>query len=138
MVRTEERQRIASTEPHKIVERSEAIPRRSAITLLVAWVVLFPLAIALEPLPAATDPVPWWGIVAEIGLLAALAATVTGLVRSKRWGVGASLVASSIFTLGVFACPATGHHAMGFWWFGELAAAIALVALSARTYAQRS
>jgi hypothetical protein len=44
--------------------------------------------------------------------------------------VGTSILASSIFAAGVFACPATGHHAFGLWWIGEFAASLALVAVS--------
>ena len=110
------------------------ISRSLAVTLIVAWAVGFPLALALEPAAADAGAVPWWSFFIEIGLLTSIAAAFVGLARGMRSGAGASFVAASIFTAGVFACPATGHHAIGFWWMGEFAIALALVALSARAY----
>lgn len=119
----------------------ERISKRSSLTLIVAWAVLFPVALSLEPAPAADATQPWWAYVASMGLLGALAATFVGLGRRARWGITASLGASSIFAAGVFACPATGHHAFGLWWIGEFAASLALLGLSAvayfRTFASR-
>jgi hypothetical protein len=135
MVRTEEQQRVSRSQAQPTAARNDTIPRRSAVKLLIAWAVLFPLALSLEP-AAAADHAPWWGVLAALALFGALGATVAGLARNKRWGVGASLVASWIFAAGVFACPTTGHHAMGLWWFGELGASIALVAMSAAVYAR--
>lgn len=105
---------------------------------MAAWFVLFPLALALEPTPAASAAEPWWGYVVSMALFASIAATYVGLSRCMRWGIGASFGAASLFTAVVFACPATGHHAFGLWWFGEFAAAVGLVALSAVAYLRRS
>ena len=135
MALTEERTRELAT--HAAPSNEDAIPRRTAFGLLAAWAVLFPVAIALEP-AAAADGQPWWGVPAGAALFGALGATITGLAQRKTWGIGASIAASSLFTVGVFACPATGHHAMGLWWFGELAAAAVLVAMSARAYLRRA
>jgi hypothetical protein len=110
------------------------LSRSIAVTLIVAWAVGFPLALALEPTPADVGAVPWWSFFIEIGLLTSIAAAFVGLAKGMRSGAGASFVAASIFTAGVFACPATGHHAIGLWWIGEFAIALALVALSARAY----
>jgi hypothetical protein len=88
----------------------------------------------LEPTAASNAPEPWWAYVAAYGLFASMIAAFVGLGRRMRYGVGASLVASSIFATGVFACPATGHHAFGLWWIGEFAASLALVALSGREF----
>ena len=134
MVLTKER--VVASQSSPSVAPPDTIPRRTMIQLLVAWGVLFPLGIALEPAAAAAQE-PAWAVIPGLVLFAAIAATFAGLVQRKPWGVGASFAASSIFALGVFACPATGHHAMGLWWFGEFAAAIALVAISARAYWRR-
>ena len=104
-------------------------PRRTSVPLGLAWLILFPLALALEPTAAATT-VPLWEWAASFALLAGLGLTAAGLGTRRAWGVTASLATSIFFTAGVFACPATGHHAFGLWWFGEFAAAITLVALS--------
>jgi hypothetical protein len=109
--------------------RESSISRRSRLTLAIAWAVLFPLGLSLEPTPAASSE-PLWGVALGIGLMAALGATVVGLARRQRWASGSSIGASLIFTTAVFACPATGHHAFGLWWFGEFGAALALVAIS--------
>lgn len=131
MALTEERTRQLAT-----LEPTDAIPRRTMFELLIAWAVLFPIAAALEP-TAAAEHVPLWGVLVSAALFASLGAAVTGLVQRKRWGIGASLAASSMFTLGVFLCPATGHHLMGLWWFGELAAAAALLVVSATAFVRR-
>jgi hypothetical protein len=116
----------------------EHVSRRWALTLMAAWFVLFPLALSLEPVPASTAAEPWWGYVASFALLGAIATTFVGLSRRASWGYKASFVAGSIFVGGVFACPATGHHAFGLWWFGEMAIALTLVTLSAVAYLRRA
>ena len=110
------------------------LSRSLAVTLIVVWAIGFPLALALEPAPADAGAVPWWSFFIEIGLLTSIAVAFVGLAKGMRSGAGASFVAASIFTAGVFACPATGHHAIGFWWIAQFAIALTLVALSARAY----
>jgi hypothetical protein len=34
-------------------------------------------------------------------------------------------------TAASIACPVTGHHGFGAWWFGQMACVLALVAVSA-------
>ncbi len=131
---TKERLRTSAIAP----DDSAQISRRTSVTLGIAWAALFPLAMALEPAPASNAPEPWWALVASFVLLGGMIATFVGLRRRRAWGVGASLVASSIFLAGVFACPATGHHAFGLWWIGEFAAAAALVGFSAVAYLRRT
>lgn len=131
MALTEQRLRTEAAAAPRSVQR---VTRRAALTLMTAWVVLFPLSMILEPTAASNAPEPWWAYVAAYGLFASMIAAFVGLGRRMRYGVGASLVASSIFATGVFACPATGHHAFGLWWIGEFAASLALVALSGREF----
>ncbi len=108
------------------------LPKRTSVPLGLAWLVLFPLALALEPAAAAeTSAVPLWEWAASIALLAGLGLTAAGLGTRRTWGATASLATGVLFATGVFACPATGHHAFGLWWFGEFGAALTLVALSA-------
>ena len=115
-------------------ETQKPVSRAWSLVLAGAWALLFPIAIALEPMPAGDAATPWWGEVVGFGLLAAIIASVVGLSKRMRWGVGMSFIASTIFTTGVFLCPATGHHAFGLWWIGEFAAALALVSLSTVAY----
>jgi hypothetical protein len=135
---TEKRLRDATSTPVPALPARKSngrqLSRSIAVTLIVAWAVGFPLALALEPTPADVGAVPWWSFFIEIGLLTSIAAAFVGLAKGMRSGAGASFVAASIFTAGVFACPATGHHAIGLWWIGEFAIALSLVALSARAY----
>ncbi|MGH2760140.1 MAG: hypothetical protein ACRDKJ_11340 [Actinomycetota bacterium] len=130
MALTEQRLR---TRPATAELKDERLSRRASVSLMVAWAVLLPLALVLEPAPAEVT-YPWWAFVVSNALLAAIAATFVGLVRRRPWAPTASFVASSIFVTGVFACPASGHHAFGLWWFGEFAAALTLVGLSAGAY----
>jgi len=138
MALTEKRLRDSTAEavpaPTTPKAGTRQISRSIAATLIVAWAVGFPLALALEPTPTDVGAVPWWGFFIEVGLLTSIAIAFVGLVKGMRSGAAASFVAASIFTAGVFACPASGHHAIGLWWFGEFAIALALVALSARAY----
>jgi peptidoglycan/LPS O-acetylase OafA/YrhL len=133
MAKTEERLRTIRQTP-----QTTDLSRGSAVRLMLAWAILFPVSIVLEPAAAAGETMPWWGALASFALLGGMIATFIGLGRRRRWGVGASLVASSIFLAGVFACPATGHHAFGLWWIGEFAAAAALVGISAAAYLRRA
>lgn len=110
---------------------------RARWMLVAAWVVGFPLAVALEPALSVGAAEPWWASVLAYGFLGALVATLTGLTRGRPWATGASLVTSLFFATTVFLCPATGHHAFGFWWIGEFAVSLALVALSGLTYMRR-
>jgi hypothetical protein len=136
MALTEQRLLEAEDAPRAVRAPRRDIPLGRSLTLLVAWLVLFPTGVALEPTTNA--PEPWWAAVAGVGLLTAMTVTFVGLARRRRWAVGASLIASSIFAAGVFACPATGHHAFGLWWIGEFAASMALVAASGVAYLRAS
>ncbi len=131
MALTEQQLRTPTTEP---VPTQGRISRGWSLVLAGAWALLFPIAIALEPMPASNAPSPWWAELVGLGLLTAIIASVVGVTKRMRWGVGASFVASMIFATGVFLCPATGHHAFGLWWFGEFGAALALVSLSTVAY----
>ncbi len=138
MALTEKRLRDATPRPVPAPPTRNPVARQLSrplsVTLLVAWAVGFPLALALEPTPANAGVIPWWSFFVDIGLMTAIAAAFVGLAKGRRSGAGASFVAASILTAGVFACPATGHHTIGLWWFGEFAIALALVALSSRAY----
>ena len=137
MALTEHRLRTTPAETRDPGDHDQ-ISRRSALTLMLAWALLLPLALVLEPAPAADAVEPWWAYVVSMGLLTGIIATFVGLQQRQRWGITASLAASSIFVAGVFACPASGHHAFGFWWIGEFAASLAVLALSGVAYFRAS
>ena len=106
----------------------ERIDGRVAIGLAVTWLVLFEIAVALEP---ATDkPEPAFGVLLELTAWVLLATMVTGLVMQRRFGFVASLGAAGFLTALSVACPVSGHHPFGAWWYGQMACTLGLVAAS--------
>jgi peptidoglycan/LPS O-acetylase OafA/YrhL len=104
----------------------ERIDGRLAIGVAVAWFALLQIAMALEPV---TDhPEPSYGIALELVMWLLLATMVTGLIMQRRWGLVASLAGAGFLTALSIACPVSGHHAFGAWWFGQMACALGLVA----------
>lgn len=94
------------------------------------------VCMALEPAPAHPDaPAPLLSLVVGYALLAAwLGAAATALGRRPAalgWagGVAALSVVMSA------TCPSTGHHALGAWWYGQMA--VCLAALTATVAALR-
>ena len=143
MARTEERIRTidsttappTATPPLTTTSPGPDTTSRRSTPLAIAWLILVPLAVALQP-AAAVAEAGWLDYVVSYALLASIVMAVTGLVRGTSWSGGATLGAAGIFLASTFACPATGHHAFGLWWFGQLAIAASLVAMSA-VYAWR-
>lgn len=99
----------------------------------VAWLVVFSVAVAVEPSPASGDaPEPLWASLLFFGLLAALAVTAGGLARRRRLGLVASAVAAGLALIATVMCPVSGHHAgVGAWWYVQMAGFTGLVAASA-------
>ena len=104
------------------------IDGRVAAGIGIAWLVAYQLAAALEPVTH--QPEPWYGIVLSVAFMGLLAATVTGLVMQRRWGLVVSLAAAGFFTALSVACPVSGHHPFGAWWFGQMACALGMVGAS--------
>ena len=107
----------------------ERIDGRVALAVGVAWFVLLQVAMMLEP--ATSNAVPIIGVVLELVMWTLLATMVAGLVAQRRWGLAAALAAAVFETAASIACPTTGHHPFGAWWFGQMACVLALVAVSA-------
>jgi peptidoglycan/LPS O-acetylase OafA/YrhL len=107
----------------------ERVDGRVALAVGVAWFVLFQIAMLLEP--ATSHTVPVVGVVLEIVMWTLLATMIAGLIAQRRWGFAGSLAAAVFATAGSIACPTTGHHPFGAWWFGQMVCVIALVAVSA-------
>jgi peptidoglycan/LPS O-acetylase OafA/YrhL len=106
----------------------ERIDGRLAGGLAIAWLVLVQIAFALEP--STNKPEPAYGVALELVMLLLIAGMVTGMVMQRRWGLVASLAAAGFFTALSVACPVSGHHPFGAWWYGQMACALGLVALS--------
>jgi hypothetical protein len=94
----------------------------------LAWFLAYQLAASLEP--ETHQPEPWYGVVLAVAFLALVAGTATGLVMQRRWGLLVSLMAAGFFTAMSVACPVSGHHAFGAWWFGQMACALGMVGAS--------
>lgn len=108
---------------------AQRIDGKIAGGVAVAWLVLLQVAFALEP---ATNQVePAYGVVLELAMWGLLATMLTGLVMQRRFGLVASLGAAGFMTALSVACPVSGHHAFGAWWYGQMACVLALVAVSA-------
>jgi hypothetical protein len=107
----------------------DRISAETAALMGATWWVLFLIATGLEPQATGAEPV--WAASVSFVFLGLLAVTAVGLVARRRWGLLASLGAAGLFTALSVACPTTGHHPIGAWWFGQMACVLALVGASA-------
>lgn len=106
----------------------ERISSTTAATVGVAWYALFMISSALEP--RTSHDVPVIGVVIGAALLGAMLATAIGLAMSRRWGLVAAVGASGLLLAATVACPTTGHHTIGAWWFAQMACALAAAGVS--------
>lgn len=106
----------------------ERIPGAWAAGVAVAWYALYAIAVLVEP--ATHHEEPFIGVVLGAALLAAMLVTAAGLVAGRRWGFVASLAGATLLLASSVACPTTGHHTIGLWWFGQMACALGLVGVS--------
>ncbi len=103
----------------------ERIDGRLAVGVGVAWLVAYEVAGSLEP--ATHRPEPWYGVALGVAFLALVAATVAGLIAQRRWGLVVSVAAAGFFTALSVACPVSGHHPFGPWWYGQMACALGML-----------
>jgi peptidoglycan/LPS O-acetylase OafA/YrhL len=106
----------------------QRIDGRVALAVGLAWLVLLQVATALEP--TTNQPEPVYGIALELVAWLLLAAMATGLIMQRRAGLVASLGAAGFLTALSVACPVSGHHPFGAWWFGQMACVLALGAIT--------
>jgi hypothetical protein len=106
----------------------ERIDGRLAAAVGIGWLVAYQLAASLEPVTH--KPEPWYGVLLGVAFLGLLAGTATGLVMQRRWGLVVSLAAAGFFTALSIACPVSGHHPFGAWWFGQMACAVGMLGFS--------
>jgi hypothetical protein len=109
----------------------ERIDGRVGAAVALAWFVLTEIAVALEP--RAQFELPLISVVLVVSMNALVIAMVAGLVVRRRWGLLGALAASLLFTAESIACPLTGHHHFGTWWYAQMACALALVGISVFT-----
>jgi hypothetical protein len=99
-----------------------------AIGVGISWFVLTEIAAALEP--ATNRPEPLIGTLLIGAMDLVFVVLLVGLAMRRRWGLVASLAGAVLSTAMVVACPTSGHHQFGNWWYGEMACVMALVAIS--------
>jgi hypothetical protein len=93
-----------------------------AFGVFVAGVVLVGLARWLEPPAAHPDAaVPLWLLAIDTAVWGGLCFAGIGLVRFRRVGLLGAAVAAGALAVESAACIATGHHAFGVWWLGQVA-----------------
>jgi hypothetical protein len=103
----------------------ERIDGRLAAGVGIAWFVAYEVAGSLEPVTH--QPEPWYGVALGVAFLALIAATAAGLIMQRRWGLVVSVAAAGFFTALSVACPVSGHHPFGAWWFGQMACALGMM-----------
>jgi hypothetical protein len=106
----------------------ERVDGRVGIAVGVAWLVLTEIAFALEPAPQKSEPLI--GVLLAVAMNILIITMITGMAFRKRWGFAASLAAAGFATVASIACPISGHHQFGNWWYGQMACCFALVAIS--------
>ena len=95
--------------------------------LAVAWVVVFVGSQLLEPAPTNPDAAsPLWAGIVEAAFFGTVLAMVAGFTGRSRMGALASFAGAGVFLTMVVACPVTGHHAIGAWWYAQVAGTAAL------------
>jgi hypothetical protein len=99
-----------------------------ALGIGIAWFVL--LAIGAELEPATDQAEPLVGVLLGVAMLALFVTMLVGLAMRRRWGIAASFVGGIVLTTMSIMCPVSGHHSFGAWWYGQMACALALVAIS--------
>ena len=132
MTQIDERPAVApvAPEPTRAGWRSR-IDGSVACALAVTWFVGYFVAGLLEPAP--NDPAvmhTWYLQLINGVLLASIGVMIVGLAARRRVGVFASVAATGALLTAVVACPLTGHHTFGAWWFGELACVAAIGAMT--------
>ena len=106
----------------------ERIDGRVAAAVALAWFVLTQIIVALEP--ASQFELPLISVVLTLSMYSLLVSMAAGLVMRRRWGLLAAVASSVLLTAESIACPLTGHHHFGTWWYGQMACALALVGIT--------
>ena len=118
--------------PHRLTDTRtwlmERIDGRVAAAVAVAWIVLTQIAIELEP--RAQFELPLISVVLVLAMNALLITMAVGLVMRRRWGLLAAVASSLLLTAESIACPLTGHHHFGTWWYAQMACALTLVGIT--------
>lgn len=129
---TEEEREVVETRPETREWLGQQVAGHLALIVGLSWYVLFSIAVAIEPAADHPDAIPsWLANTIDFTLLGVLAVTAAGLITRRRFGLVAALGAAALFVGMVIACPVSGHHTFGTWWYGQMACAFGLVAITA-------
>lgn len=129
---TEEEREVVETRPETREWLGQQVAGHLALIVGLSWYVLFSIAVAIEPAADHPDAIPsWLANTIDFTLLGVLAVTAAGLITRRRFGLVAALGAAALFVGMVIACPVSGHHTFGTWWYGQMACALGLVAITA-------
>jgi hypothetical protein len=132
-------ERRAQQSPVDSRRRDAQIPVAWALGTAVVWVVGLQLMSVLEPRPLHPDAVPAFLVTALAFVLnGALLVAAVGLVRRARWALLVLAGAGFLNVGAVVACPISGHHQLGLWWFAQASIAVGLVVLSAVAWQRAS
>jgi hypothetical protein len=123
--------RPAQASPNSQPQALGQLSDRWAAVLGIWWPLAIVASMALEPTPAdPSAPVPVLAELANLGLLFALVGTaIAAGVRHGAAAVGGVVTGLLVVALAI-ACPVSGHHAIGLWWFAELGILTAMLAVS--------
>jgi len=121
--------------PRRTLERRLAY-RGVGLLMLVAFIA----AIELTPTPDGLAPaVTAADLLIANAILLTLAAVVCGMWAARRWSPWVGAGFGGLLAVDVALCPATGHHAIGGWWYAQAAlSAVVLLAPVALLVARRT
>jgi hypothetical protein len=108
-----------------------ALSSRWVSVLALAWCVVFFGSVLIEPAPTNPDAAePLWAALVEGAFFGTLLTMVAGFTGRSRLGALASFAGAGVFLTMVVACPVTGHHSIGAWWYLQVAGTAGLGAAS--------
>jgi hypothetical protein len=109
-----------------------------AAALGIGWPLAIVASVALEPAPAEPEAaVPLFVELGMLGLFAALVTTAVAAGLRHPGAAGAGVVTGLIAFGFTIACPVSGHHELGGWWYGQLALTGAMLVVSLAALGRR-
>jgi hypothetical protein len=93
------------------------------VALFVVDQLLYPATDGAPPALSATQEV----VVTVMTFL--MVGALAGFIAGRRWAVPTALAFCALEAVNVGLCPATGHHAIGGWWYAQAAVTAVMVAL---------
>jgi hypothetical protein len=109
----------------------DRLSRTWSVVLGLGWPLVLLASVALEPAPADPNaPVPLVVEMANVAAFAALVATSIAAGVRHRAAAVTGVVAGLLLAAFVVACPVSGHHTFGLWWYAELALVVGMLGLS--------